>query len=217
MLASTSRRRLHSPVYQSLSNSSRGAGLLARSLKLAIVALLLSAAGNVIAQEEDPGRFEIRSASAELDSGVYYLNAWIELRLSSDAMEALRSGVPLTIRLDVELLGNRRFWVDGDAAELLQRYQLEYHALTERYVVSNLNSGDQSSFATIFSALNYLGRIEKLPLIDAALLEPDRRYDVRLRVVLDMESFPGPLRLLAFWRRDWSIASDWYRWRLEKE
>ena len=26
-----------------------------------------------------------------------------------------------------------------------------------------------------------------------------------------------PLRLLAFWRRDWSIASDWYRWRLESE
>lgn len=217
MLASTSRRRLHPPVYQSLSNSSRGAGRLARSLKLAIVALLLGASGHIAAQEEDPGRFEIRSASAELDAGVYYLNAWIELRLSSDALAALRSGVPLTIRLDVELLSNRRFWMDADAAELLQRYQLDYHALTERYVVSNLNSGDQSSFATIFSALNYLGRIEKLPLIDAALLEPDRRYDVRLRVVLDMESLPGPLRLLAFWRRDWSIASDWYRWRLEKE
>jgi hypothetical protein len=169
------------------------------------------------AQEEDPGRFEIRSAGTELDSGVYYLNAWMELRLSSDAREALRSGVPLTIRLDVEMLHDRRFWLDADEHELRQHYQLEYHALTERYVVSNLNSGDQNSFATLFSALNHLGRIEKLPLIDASLLESDRRYDVRLRVVLDMERLPGPLRLLAFWRRDWSIASDWYRWRLENE
>ncbi|MBN1237918.1 MAG: DUF4390 domain-containing protein [Gammaproteobacteria bacterium] len=166
------------------------------------------------AQDEDPGRFEIRSASVELDSGVYFLSAWMELRLSSEAREALRSGVPLTLRVDVELLHNRRFWADADEAELQQRYQLEYHALTERYVVSNLNSGDQSSFATLFAALNYLGRIEKLPLIDTALLEDDRRYDIRIRVVLDMERLPGPLRLLAFWRRDWSISSDWYRWRL---
>jgi Domain of unknown function (DUF4390) len=36
-------------------------------------------------------------------------------------------------------------------------------------------------------------------------------------VSLDQEQFPGPLRLLAFWRRDWSIASEWYRWRLQNE
>ena len=175
---------------------------------------MLGAAGWASAQEDDPGRFEIRSANVELDEGVYFLNAWMELRLSSDARNALRSGVPLTIRVDVELLHNRRFWVDAGDADLRQRYELEYHALTERYVVSNLNSGDQASFATLFSALNFLGRIEGLPVIDASLLEPDRRYDIRMRVVLDMERLPGPLRLLAFWRRDWSISSDWYRWRL---
>jgi hypothetical protein len=59
-----------------------------------------------------------------------------------------------------------------------------------------------------------LGRIERLPLIDAAILEGGRTYELRLRAVLDVERFPGPLRLLAFWRRDWSLASDWYRWPL---
>jgi len=187
------------------------------SLRLLVVVLLLGAGLPSVGQEEDPGRFEVRSASVELESGVYYLDAWLELRLPAQAREALRSGVPLTIRLDVELAYNRRWWFDDDAPPLQQRYQLDYHALTERYVVSNLNSGDTSSFSTLFSALNYLGRIEHLPLIDAALLEPRRDYDVSVRVVLDMERFPGPLRLLAFWRRDWAIASDWYQWRLESE
>jgi hypothetical protein len=54
-------------------------------------------------------------------------------------------------------------------------------------------------------------------MIDSALLEQGRTYDVRLRASLDQEQFPGPLRLLAFWRRDWSIASEWYRWRLQSE
>jgi hypothetical protein len=217
MLASTSRRRLPHSVCHTSTHSARGASWLIRSLELAVVALMLGVGGAAVGQEEDPGRFEIRSASVELNSGVYFLNAWMELRLSSDAREALRSGVPLTIRVDVELLHSRRFWLDAGDAALRQRYELEYHALTERYVVSNVNSGDQSSFATLFSALNFLGRIERLPLIDAALLADDRRYDIRMRVVLDMESLPGPLRLLAFWRRDWSISSDWYRWRLENE
>jgi hypothetical protein len=69
----------------------------------------------------------------------------------------------------------------------------------------------------LFAALNYLGRVDRLPLIDAALLEPDRDYELRLRAVLDVERFPGPLRLLAFWRRDWSLASDWYRWPLHDD
>ncbi len=165
---------------------------------------------------EDPGHFEVRSASLQLSGGVYYLDAWLEYRLSSDANRALQSGVPLTIRVDVEVLTDRRFWFDTEQASLRQRYQLEYHALSERYIVLNLNSGVQASFATLFSALNYLGRIEHLPLIDAALLDAGRDYDLRLRTVLDVEQFPGPLRLLAFWRRDWSIGSDWYRWHLRR-
>jgi hypothetical protein len=164
--------------------------------------------------EPDPGRFEIRSASTELRAGVYYLNAAIAYRLSSEARNALQSGVPLTIRLDVEVINSRRFWFDNDVASLRQRYQLEYHALSERYIVVNLNSGDQRSFASLFAALASLGRVEELPLLDAALLPPDHEYYMRLRAVLDVEQLPGPLRLLAFWRRDYSIGSGWYRWRL---
>jgi hypothetical protein len=172
----------------------------------------------LFAADDDPeGHFDIRSAMVVLRDGVYFLDASIDLRLSADAREALRAGVPLTIRLDVALEHRRRFWWDGDDAMLRQRYQLEYHALTERYVVTNVNSGDQMSFATLPSALDSLGSIEGLPLIDAALLDDDRRYDVRLRIFLDSESFPGPLRLLAFWRRDWSIASDWYQCPLEQD
>jgi len=38
-----------------------------------------------------------------------------------------------------------------------------------------------------------------------------------VRAVLDTERLPGPLRLLAFWRRDWSLGSEWYRWPLADE
>ena len=118
--------------------------------------------------------------------------------MSTEARDALHAGVPLVIRLDVEIFHPRRWWFDNEDAELLQSYQLEYHALSERYIVQNLNSGEQASFGSLFAALDMLGRVERLPLIDTAVLDDGRAYDVRLRAVAGQEQFPGPLRLLAF-------------------
>ncbi len=187
-----------------------------RSPPAAVVALcaLCLAASSVAAQEEDPGRFEVRSASVELDEGIYFLNAWLEYRLSSGAREALESGVSLTIEIEVEFLRSRRFWFDDSEASLLQTYVLQYHALSERYLVLNSNTGEQSSFANLFSALNFLGRVNRLPLIDEALLQAGEPYEIRVRTSLSTEDFPGPLRLLTFWRRDWSLRSEWYEWPL---
>ena len=186
--------------------------------RLAALALGVLAAGWAVppAAQQDPGRFVVREADAVERSGVYYLNALIDFDLSSDARDALHSGLPIVIRIEVEIIHPRRFWIDSEQS-LTQRYRLEYHALTERYLVVNVNSGDEASFSSLTSALGSVGRIERLPVIDAPLLEEGRRYDIRLRAVLDTDELPGPLRLLAFWRRDWSIASDWYRWRLQDD
>ena len=89
-------------------------------------------------------------------------------------------------------------------------------SLSERYIVRNLNSGEQNTFATLFSALNDLGRVTRLPLIDAALLDPNQNHDVRIRALLSIEDMPGPLSFLAFWRRVVAQSSDWYRWQLEE-
>jgi hypothetical protein len=165
--------------------------------------------------QEDPGNFDVRSASATLNEGVYYLDSWIEYRLPSEAREALDSGVPLTIHIDVEFINPRWYWADENIGELRQSYQLQYHSVSQRYIVLNLNTQAQTNFSTLFSALNGLGRITELPLIDSALLDSDQNYDIRIRALLSTEDFPGPLRFLAFWRPDWSISSNWYRWPLE--
>ncbi len=105
----------------------------------------------VVEEQVDPGFFEVRSAVAELRDGVYYLNAVVDYRLSTEAVDALHSGVPLGIRLDVEIIHPRRWWFDNDDVALQQSYQLDYHALSERYIVLNVNSGDQASFGSLFA------------------------------------------------------------------
>jgi hypothetical protein len=176
----------------------------------------LASAAPLLAQDDDAGIFRVRSVNSELVAGVYFIDALLDLSLSSEAREALESGVPLIVRVEVDLIRVRRFWIDDEEYDVDQRFSLEYHALTERYIVRNLNGGEQASFATLSSALSYLGRIERLPFIDATLLDQQRSYDARIRAELDMDEFSGPLRLLTFWRRDFSLSSDWYRWRLQE-
>ena len=165
---------------------------------------------------ERPGYFEVRSASTRQIGGVHTLDARLQLVLSSEALAALSSGVPLVIELQLQLIRERRFWWDDAEADLAVRFELEYRPLSQRYIVRNTNSGDQDSFATLYSALNNLGRVQGLPVIDDALLEPGDDYRIRLRAMLQTQQYPAPLRLLFFWRSEWQLQSEWYEWLLER-
>jgi len=183
---------------------------------LAVLACALTATVSAQNPIERQGYFEVRSASSRLVDGVYRLDSRLQLVLSSEALDALNSGVPLTIELQLQFVRVRRLYLDAVDAELAVRFELEYRPLSQRYIVRNLNSGDQASFATLFSALNNLGRIAGLPVIDAALLEDDATYRVRVRAMLQTQQYPAPLRLLFFWRSEWHLQSEWYEWILER-
>ena len=183
-----------------------------------VVCLVVLAIGPGLAQDdiEREGYFEVRSATTEVYAGVHTLDARLQLVLSSEALAALESGVTLTIELQMQVIRERRWMVDDVEAELAVRYELEYRPLSERYIVTNLNSGDQDSFATLYSALNSLGRVQGLPVIDDALLQSDRGYRLRLRAMLNTQQYPATLRLLFFWRGQWQLQSEWFEWPLER-
>ena len=192
-----------------------------QGLKALFLACLLTAglAGAAHAQDEEierEGYFEVRSATTESLDGVITLDARLQLVLSSEALRALEAGVPLTIELQLELLRQRRFNFDAVDAELAVRFELEYRPLSQRYILRNLNSGNQESFATLYSALNTLGRVQNLPIVDEALLQPAKRYRSRLRALLNTQQYPAPLRFVFFWRNQWQLQSEWFQWQLER-
>ncbi|NCF52818.1 DUF4390 domain-containing protein [Gammaproteobacteria bacterium] len=186
--------------------------------RLLLVILLALVAGRSPAQKEieRQGYFEVRTAATEQVDGVHTLNARLQLVLSSEALDALSSGVPLTIELQIEIIRVRRFYLDDVEAELAVRYELEYRPLSQRYIIRNLNSGDQDSFATLYSSLNSLGRVQGLPIIDNSLLEGDKNYRIRARALLQTQQYSAPLRLLFFWRDEWQLESEWFEWPLER-
>jgi hypothetical protein len=175
---------------------------------LSCVAWPVSASAQPAPQE----RIEVRSAFVEPADRVYQLNATIELELPEGARRAIRDGVTLTLDVEVLVRRNRRFWLDETVATLGQHYELSYHALSERYLVRNLNSDEQASFATLDSAIDSLRVLTNIPILDKALLFADSRHEVSVRATVDVRTMPDALRFVLFWADDWRRRSEWYTW-----
>lgn len=157
-------------------------------------------------------RFEIRSAYIERSSGVYQLNATIDFNVPEGARAAIRDGAPLSLHLDIVVHRQRNYWPDETVASLSQNYELAFHALSERYLVRNLNSGEQSSYATLDAALDQLRVVSGLPILDRALVDPQRRHEISIRASLDVRTMPDTLRFILFWVDDWRQRTEWYTW-----
>jgi len=158
----------------------------------------------------------VRSASLALDStqDVYELNAKVDITLPEDARKGIEAGLTLRFVYEIALSRVRGYWPDATVAELEQAYELSYHALSQRYLLRNLNTGEQQDFGSLQAALEQLGDVRGLPVIDADLVKDDGRYEVSLRAVIDLSTTPAALQWLLFWTDDWSAASEWFTWPL---
>lgn len=179
---------------------------------LCIALLWLGGTLALDAQAAD-GRFEIRNAFAQPVDGVWQLSAIVDLSLSDAALDALAEGIPLTLVLDIVVTRERRFLPDEDVAELQQRWRLEYDALSERYVVVNLNSRAQATYPSLAEALDDLSRIDALPLIDEDLLVAGSRHDISLQASVEIGGISTAVKILVFWR-EWSRSTEWYTWSI---
>ena len=162
------------------------------------------------------GYFDVRSAKSVLIDQTHVLDARLQLFLSDEALNALNSGVPLTIELSIEFIRVRRFMPDDKEIELSFQFELEYKPLSQRYIVRDTVNDTQDSYATLFSALNRLGRIQNLFLVNDNELSNDSNYRMRLQALLSTKQYSSPLRMLFFWRSQWDIKSEWYEWQLQR-
>ncbi len=175
---------------------------------------LLLVLGLLLALPLHAGEFAITGVETRLQDNVYLLDAHVDYRFSDDALDALQNGVPLTLRLSIEIQRERNWWYDATVATLEQRFRLQFHPLSHQYLLQNLNSGAFYAFQSLYAALDAMGTLHDFPLVDSQLIKEDERYEVQLQAALDIESLPSPLRPLAYITPSWRLNSDWYTWYL---
>ena len=185
-----------------------------RLVRFLVLAVLACVALPRAAPASEAAGFEVDEVQTRLVSGVYRLDAEVDFDFSNESLEALHSGVPLTVLVEMEVL-RVRMLLDARVARVTARYRLHVHALTGHYVVTDLATGATSSFRTYPEAIETLGRIRDFPLFDAALLDARESYRLRMRASLDIEALPSPMRLLAYFDSLWHLSSNWRSWELE--
>ena len=184
-----------------------------RALWLLLLAALCMLSSNTWSRET-----RISDVRTLVVDGVYRLGARVEIDFNETLPEALHNGVPLLIELRIEVLRKREWlWLWPElVADLRQRFKLEYHVLSRRYLVYSYSSGVRQSFRSMDGALEYIGNVYDLPLIDEQLLNPSQNYIVRIRADIDVEALPTPVRLWAYLGSEWSLKSRWFEWPLQQ-
>lgn len=161
-------------------------------------------------------RLEVTAASVALDEGVFELDAQLDLSIPEAGRRAIEAGLTLELDYQIEIARVRRYLPDAEVASLQQSYELSYHALSQRYLLRNLNTGEQQDFGTLQASLDRLAEVRGLPLLDSSLLAPGSTYEFRVRAELNLRTAPDSLGWLLFWTDDWSATSEWYAWTLRR-
>jgi hypothetical protein len=188
-------------------------GLIRRGLLTTLCVLALAAIGGRAHADALDGVLEVRSAYVNIDHGVFLLHARVEYPEGPAIRNALRDGITLDFDLDVRIERERRLWFNANIVELTLHRELSYHAVSDRYVVRDVRSGDQDTFATLDEALQFLGKVDAWPILVEPQLDGGN-YTISVRAGVRRGSLPASLRALLFWTDEWARQSEWYTWSL---
>ena len=159
------------------------------------------------------GVLQVSSAYVNLDRGVIQLYARVQYPLNPAIREALQDGVTLTFDVEARVDRVRHLWFNATVVDLSLRRELAYHVVTDRFVVRDVRTGDEQSFATLKEALGHLGQVDGWPILVEPQLDGGR-YIISVRAGVRRGKLPASLRALLFWTDDWQRVSKWYSWSL---
>ncbi|CAA9889285.1 conserved hypothetical protein [Candidatus Methylobacter favarea] len=166
--------------------------------------------------DADPFAVEIENAEIILQDDSYVLSADINYQLSPRAMDALKNGVPLFWTVQVKVQQQRNYLWDRIIVNKKIRYRIQYHALLNMYRVRNENGGEVFNYSTLPAALDFMSTVRDFYLMDKTEIASGKDYLAKMKVKLDREALPLPLRPIAYANPQWYLSSAWYVWPLKK-
>lgn len=174
--------------------------------------LLLLLLGAAYAETEEA--VEVLSASSDVYDGWHVLDASIRFAFDDELFVALENGVQLDIEVLVEIRRPRKWLWDPVISSHRLGFTLQHHPLTGAYVVTESITGTRHEFQDAREALQFLGTVRNYHLLNAGLLDPDRKYDGYIMARLNIDALPAPLQPVAYVSRKWRAESAWLKWEL---
>ena len=157
--------------------------------------------------------FVVREIDARFVEDALHITTSLDMTLSARTEEALSKGIPLDVLIDLALIEHRRFLWNRVVTDRTLHRRIQYHALSGQYLVSSADIGadEFARFSTAQAALVYAGTLYDLDILlpKKKDIDPRRQYWLKLRVQLDIETLPSPLRPLAYVTPAWHHNTGW--------
>lgn len=151
-------------------------------------------------------RFTIETVTVNTAYRALNLRLQQRLEVSEQAREALEHGVTLVVALELELRNDNKMIVMQRAARY---FQIRYLPLSERYQLSEEETGELQTFSRLRHLLAAIGDLN-VHLSTGPL--PSGSYELRARIRLDESRLPAPMRLPAWLSTQWQHDSGWSVW-----
>lgn len=152
--------------------------------------------------------------SGKVVDGFYFVDADVQIELSDDVRDAVKSGVPLRFAFDFQVIRPRGLMWNEEVLALRRSYTLQRHALANKYVVTDLVSQKRAVLTSVDDAVAELGRLRNINIGKAGLLMLEVALSGRLRGRLEIEALPAPLRPIAYLSPSWHLKSPWHEWTI---
>ena len=155
---------------------------------------------------------EVKTAAIQPTDDGWQLDATFDIQFSPRLEEAVNRGVPLYFVVEFELARPRWYWFDEKPVQVSQTYKISYTPLLRQYRLSVGNV--YQNFTRFEEVTRVLARLRGWHVADRGAIKKEGTYQAELRMRLDTGQLPKPFQLNAIASRDWTLASDWYRWTI---
>jgi hypothetical protein len=186
-------------------------GQVSRSTLILVLIALLALAADTQAR----AGFSVEQTQIRPESGQLLMSAKIRFDFSEVVLEALDHGVPLTLVVHVQVRRTEAWMWEDSLVDEQWRYAIRYRPLSERYEVYRLPGVQGRDFVTRDAAIRALGELTDQALIGLDRLDPDQDYELKIKVFLDIEDLPLPLRPMAYLKPSWKLSSGWTKWPIK--
>jgi hypothetical protein len=128
-----------------------------------------------------------------------------------ELLEAIESGMPMTITFHMKLYRKRGLWFDEEVLSKTIKHVVKYDALKNEYRVSEINGLFSNIKVTKErpTMVRWMSEIDGQPLIPFHLLQPGEAYYVKVRADLQAVKSPFPLSHIPFLASLWDAGTSW--------
>jgi hypothetical protein len=139
------------------------------------------------------------------------LNIHLQGGFHPELLEAIESGLPITVTYYMKLYRKRGLWFDEEVLSKIIKHIVKYDALKKQYRVSEINGLFSSIKVTKHepTMVGWMSAIEGQALIPFHLLQPGEEYYVKAMAGLKAVKSPFPLSHIPFLASLWDTGTPW--------